>query len=80
MCPFAATRSVSSQTVTALPLSSRNYTQIMALSAGTNTGANNATALGKGTQNMSVNGNDPGQDAQGHRMITGHGSSWNQPP
>ncbi|HTA43223.1 MAG TPA: carboxypeptidase-like regulatory domain-containing protein [Bryobacteraceae bacterium] len=53
---------VSSQTVTALPLSSRNYTQIMALSAGTNTGANNATALGKGTQNMSVNGNDPGQN------------------
>jgi Carboxypeptidase regulatory-like domain len=53
---------VSSQTVTALPLSSRNYTQIMALSAGTNTGANNAIALGKGTQNMSVNGNDPGQN------------------
>jgi hypothetical protein len=53
---------VGSRTVTALPLSSRNYTQILALSAGTNTGANNATALGKGTQNMSVNGNDPGQN------------------
>jgi hypothetical protein len=53
---------VNSRTVTALPLSSRNYTQILALSAGTNTGANNATALGKGTQNMSVNGNDPGQN------------------
>ena len=40
---------VSSQTVTALPPSSRNYTQIMALVlAGTNTGANNATALGQG--------------------------------
>src|SRR6202521_4826174 len=50
------------RTVTSLPLSSRNYTQILALSAGTNTGANNATALGKGTQNMSVNGNDPGQN------------------
>jgi len=53
---------VGSRTVTALPLSSRNYTQILALSAGTNTTANNATALGKGTQNMSVNGNDPGQN------------------
>ncbi len=48
--------------MTRLPLSSRNYTQIIALSAGTNSGANNATALGKGTQNMSVNGNDPGQN------------------
>ena len=53
---------VGTRTVTALPLSSRNYTQILALSAGTNTGANNATAIGKGTQNMSVNGNDPGQN------------------
>jgi hypothetical protein len=54
--------SVGTRTVTSLPLSSRNYTQILALSAGTNTTANNATALGKGTQNMSVNGNDPGQN------------------
>src|SRR6266566_1027609 len=53
---------VGNRTVTSLPLSSRNYTQILALSAGTNTTANNATALGKGTQNMSVNGNDPGQN------------------
>src|SRR6516162_1024232 len=53
---------VGTRTVTQLPLSSRNYTQIIALSAGTNTSANNATALGKGTQNMSVNGNDPGQN------------------
>jgi hypothetical protein len=53
---------VGNRTVIALPLSSRNYTQILALSAGANTTANNATALGKGTQNMSVNGNDPGQN------------------
>ena len=53
---------VGGATVTQLPLSNRNYTQILALSAGTNTGANNATAFGKGTQNMSVNGNDPGQN------------------
>src|SRR5918911_3284153 len=42
---------VGAATVTQLPLSTRNYTQILALSAGTNTGANNATAFGKGTQN-----------------------------
>jgi len=53
---------VGAATVTQLPLSNRNYTQILALSAGTNTTANNATALGKGTQNMAVNGNDPGQN------------------
>jgi hypothetical protein len=53
---------VGAATVTQLPLSTRNYTQILALSAGANTGANNATAFGKGTQNMSVNGNDPGQN------------------
>jgi hypothetical protein len=53
---------VNGNTVTQLPLSTRNYTQILALSAGTNTTANNATAFGKGTQNMAVNGNDPGQN------------------
>src|SRR6202162_5471635 len=54
---------VASNTVTGLPLSNRNYTQILALSAGTNAGANDATAFGKGTQDMSVNGNDPGQNS-----------------
>jgi hypothetical protein len=53
---------VGTRTLTALPLSSRNYTQILALSAGANVGANNATQFGKGTQTMSVNGNDPGQN------------------
>lgn len=54
---------VGTKDVVSLPLSSRNYTQILALSAGTNAGANNATAFGKGTQDMSVNGNDPGQNS-----------------
>jgi hypothetical protein len=53
---------VTSATVTALPLSSRNYTQILGLAAGANTGANNATAFGKGTQDISTNGADPGQN------------------
>ncbi|MBV8845486.1 MAG: carboxypeptidase regulatory-like domain-containing protein, partial [Bryobacterales bacterium] len=53
---------VGSRTLTSLPLSSRNYTQILALSAGASVGANDATQFGKGTQTMSVNGNDPGQN------------------
>jgi hypothetical protein len=53
---------VGSRTVTALPLSNRNYTQIIGLSAGVNVGVNDATAFGKATQNFSVNGNDPGQN------------------
>jgi hypothetical protein len=53
---------VGTRTLTSLPLSSRNYTQILALSAGANVGATDATQFGKGTQTMSVNGNDPGQN------------------
>jgi len=53
---------VTSATVTGLPLSSRNYTQILGLASGANTGANNATAFGKGTQDISTNGADPGQN------------------
>src|SRR5262249_50972731 len=50
---------VGTPTVNELPLASRNYTQILGLSAGANVGVNNATAFGKGTLDMSVNGNDP---------------------
>src|SRR5579862_2896675 len=53
---------VSSSTVTALPLSTRNYTQILGLSAGTSGGVGNATAFGKGTLDLSVNGMDPGKN------------------
>jgi hypothetical protein len=53
---------VGTRAMTALPLSNRNYTQIIALSAGTSVGVGNATAFGKGTQDMSVNGNNPGQN------------------
>jgi hypothetical protein len=48
---------VNQQAVTGLPLASRNYTQILGLEAGANSNANNATALGKGTLDMAVNGN-----------------------
>jgi hypothetical protein len=53
---------VDSKAVVELPLSSRNYTQIVGLSAGVNGGVNNATSFGKGTQDYSVNGADPGQN------------------
>ena len=53
---------VGARTVTALPLSNRNYTQILGLSAGANVGVSNATSFGKATQDMSVNGNDPAQN------------------
>jgi hypothetical protein len=48
--------------ITGLPLSNRNYTQILSLSAGANAPVNDARSLGKGTQDMSVNGNTPGQN------------------
>ena len=54
---------VSSETVTTLPLTSRNFTQILNLSAGVTSDVNNATALGRGTQaTTSVNGSNPGQN------------------
>lgn len=53
---------VDSKAVVELPLSNRNYTQIVALSSGVSGGVNNATQFGKGTQDYSVNGADPGQN------------------
>ena len=47
---------VSSRAATALPLTNRNYTQIIGLSGGANVGVNNATLFGKGSQDVSVNG------------------------
>ena len=53
---------VGSRTMTALPLSNRNYTAVIAMSAGASVGVGNATAFGKGTPDISVNGNNPGQN------------------
>ena len=53
---------VGTRTVTGLPLSNRNYTQIVNLSAGVSANVNNASAFGKATQDMSTNGNDPAQN------------------
>ena len=47
---------VGERSVTGLPLTTRNYTQIIGLSAGVNTAVNNASAAGNGSQDVSVNG------------------------
>ena len=47
---------VSNRTVAALPLTTRNYTDILGLSAGANGGVANALSLGKGGTNLAVNG------------------------
>lgn len=50
-------RAVDHETIEALPLSNRNYTQILSLSPGVVVELPNASALGRGTQNVSANGN-----------------------
>jgi hypothetical protein len=49
-------RAVDEQAINALPLENRNYTQILSLSPGVVVALPNATALGKGSQNVSANG------------------------
>ncbi|HZR20679.1 MAG TPA: carboxypeptidase-like regulatory domain-containing protein [Verrucomicrobiae bacterium] len=53
---------VGEKIVTSIPLSNRNYTQILGMSAGVNGTVNNATNFGKATNDFSVNGADPGQN------------------
>ncbi|HLK48075.1 MAG TPA: carboxypeptidase-like regulatory domain-containing protein, partial [Bryobacteraceae bacterium] len=50
---------VGGQTATALPLTTRNYTNLLGLSAGANASVNNATGLGKGGVDIAVNGASP---------------------
>ncbi len=47
---------VSATTATGLPLNTRNYTNLLGLSAGANANVNNATTLGRGGTDMAVNG------------------------
>jgi len=53
---------VSGKTITTLPLTNRNYTQVLDLSAGVSASVNDAAVLGKGTQLTSVNGGNPSQN------------------
>ena len=52
-------RAVEQSAVEALPLSSRNYTQILSLSPGVLVGLPDATQVGRGTQNIADDGNKP---------------------
>ena len=49
-------RVVEGDVVRQLPLSTRNFTQLLSLSAGTSSALNNAAALGRGTQTISASG------------------------
>ena len=53
---------VGAEDVVALPLTTRNYTQILDFSPGVSASVANATDLGKGTQLTSVNGSNPSQN------------------
>jgi hypothetical protein len=53
---------VDSQTITAIPLTTRNFTQVVTLSPGVETAVNNAANMGKGNQDMYVNGNAIGSN------------------
>ena len=53
---------VSSMSAEGLPLTTRNYTNLLGLSAGANSSVFNATTLGKGTTDIAVNGNSTKQN------------------
>jgi hypothetical protein len=53
---------VTGSQINALPMANGNYTEILGLSAGTNVGVDNATVVGKGTQDISANGVNPGSN------------------
>jgi len=67
---------VSSKTVTDLPLSSRNYTQVIDLSPGVVANVATATAVGNGTQDINVNGSGSDQNTylMDGAVITNYGS------
>lgn len=48
--------------ITAIPMANRNYTEILSLAARTSGAPENVTTLGTGTQDISANGNDSGQN------------------
>jgi len=51
---------VDSKTITAVPLTTRNFTQILSMASGSAADVNNAGTLGRGTRSVNVNGNTSG--------------------
>src|SRR5260370_8359837 len=50
------------RTMTELPLNTRNYTNLLAMSTGVSANVSDATTIGKGATNMAVNGGTTGQN------------------
>ena len=48
---------IDSKTITAVPLTTRNLTQVLSMSSGSTASVNNAGLLGAGSQSVNVNGN-----------------------
>lgn len=48
---------VDRKTITAVPLNTRNFTQILSMSSGSAADVNNAGTLGRGTSSVNINGN-----------------------
>lgn len=48
---------VDSRTITAVPLTTRNFTQVLSMASGSAADVNNAGTLGAGSQSVNVNGN-----------------------
>jgi hypothetical protein len=48
---------VDAKTITAVPLTTRNFTQVLSMSSGSAADVNNAGTLGRGTRSVNVNGN-----------------------
>jgi len=65
---------VGEREITAIPLTTRNYTQVLSLSSGVTTEVNNAAKLGKGTQDMTVNGNPT--SANNYQMDGAEANVW----
>ena len=53
---------VGAAAATSLPLNTRNYTNLLGLSAGANASVNNATGLGKGAMEIATNGSSVNQN------------------
>ena len=51
---------VDHKTITAMPLTTRNFAQLLSMSSGTVADVNNAGTLGRGTQTVNVNGSTAG--------------------
>src|SRR5260370_16413466 len=62
-------------TITELPLNTRNYTNLLAMSTGVSANVSDATTIGKGATNMAVNAGPPPQNPSPIDRVTLHQSN-----